>query len=119
MTQQDPLHTFVSKLGTARQVSKSRIWIEGKRLVDAGFTVGAYFVKEWLYEEGEPSAIALRLTKVGDGDVMTTAPCKVSGKDSKPIIDITGASVRDVFGSRFDHVTCVFELGRITITGAA
>ena len=29
-----------TKLGTARRVERSRIWIEGKRLTAAGFAVG-------------------------------------------------------------------------------
>lgn len=35
--------TFTTVLGTNKKVPKSRIWIEGKRLVDAGFTVGARY----------------------------------------------------------------------------
>jgi hypothetical protein len=111
-----PLHTFVTKLGTARQVSKSRIWIEGKRLVDAGFTVGQYFVKEWDPVDGVQTLLLMLVT---ENDVITEAPCKVSGKGDKPIIDITGEAVREGFGKDFENVQCVFEPGRICITGAA
>jgi hypothetical protein len=101
---------FTTKLGTARTVPLSRIWIEGKRLVDAGFTVGQYFVKEWHPEKPE-----LRLALVDENDVLDTMPCKVSGKGATPIIDITGALVREVFGSRGTQVECTFEDGVITI----
>jgi hypothetical protein len=83
---------FRSKIGTARQVPGSRIWLEGKRLVDIGFTVGKNFVKEWDEEAG-----TLTLTLVGKNDILATAPCTVSGKGEKPIIDITGAQVREFF----------------------
>jgi hypothetical protein len=112
-----PLHVFESKLGPAKGVQRSRIWIEGKRLVDAGFTVGQYFVKEWKGRPDSPDKLVLVL--LADDDVINTAPCKVSGKGDKPIIDITGALVYDVFGDYFEKVEVAYYPGRIEIRGLA
>lgn len=110
--------TFRTKLGTARRVERSRIWIEGKRLVDAGFTVGSYFAKRWMAPDQCSTTqyaphLVLKLLK--PNDVLATAPCKVSGKGAKPIIDITGEAVRDFFG-KGTHVEVEFRKGLITIS---
>ena len=97
-----------TKLGTARRVERSRIWIEGKRLTAAGFAVGRYFIAEW---QGE----ALTLTLLDEDTIIADAPRKVSGKGDKPIIDITGAQVRETFGHR-SHVRASFGEGVIRIT---
>jgi hypothetical protein len=104
---------FKTKLGTAKGVERSRIWIEGQRLVDAGFTVGRYFAKVY-----ENTTTQLELVLLVEDDVIATAPCKVSGKGEKPIIDITGEFVRDTFGVLGTHVECTFTRGRITIRPA-
>ena len=78
---------FVSKIGAARRVEGSRVWIEGNRLVAAGFTVGVrYNLTE---ADGQ-----LILTLASDGQR------KVSGKGDKPIIDVTGDLIRRVFANR-------------------
>jgi hypothetical protein len=112
------MEKLVSKLGTARQVPRSRIWIEGKRLVEAGFTVGKYFYKEMgMRTDTDDLQARLVLTLAADGDVTNVMPSKVSGKGAKPIIDITGACVRDNFGFMFSHVEVTFEPGMIVIVG--
>ena len=78
---------FITKIGTARQVPGSRVWLEGTRLVAAGFTVGLRY----------------NLTEI-DGQLILTLAVdgqrKVSGKGIKPIIDITGDLIRRVFAGR-------------------
>lgn len=108
------LVTFRTKLGAAKKVPLSRIWIEGKRLVDAGFTVGSFFGKNVAFE-GPPKLVLMLLKP---DDVSATAPCKVSGKGEKPIIDITGELVREYFGGHGTHVDVTFEQGKITIRPA-
>ena len=80
-------HMFITKIGTARQVPGSRVWIEGNRLVAAGFSVGLRY----------------NLTEI-DGQLILTLAVdgqrKVSGKGIKPIIDITGDLIRRVFANR-------------------
>jgi hypothetical protein len=100
---------FVSKLGAAKGVARSRIWIEGKRLAEIGFVPGAYFVKEWgahadATKGHVPGASFLELTLLKGDEILATAPCKVSGKGDKPIIDITGEKVREAFGE-FEKVS--------------
>lgn len=109
---------FRSKLGTAKGQPRSRIWIEGKRLVDAGFTVGRHFVKV-VCDESHGADRRFELELLKPDDVLSTAPCKVSGKGEKPIIDITGEVVRDVFGSCGTHVDVTFAKGKIIIRPAA
>ena len=78
---------FISKIGAARQVPGSRVWIEGNRLVAAGFTVGVRY--NLIEADGQ-----LVLTRAADGQR------KVSGKGDKPIIDVTGDLIRRVFAGR-------------------
>ena len=78
---------FTTKVGTARQVPGSRVWLEGTRLVAAGFNVGLRY--DLLELDGQ-----LILTLAADGSR------KVSGKGIKPIIDITGDLIRRVFANR-------------------
>jgi hypothetical protein len=89
---------FQTKLGTTRAGVRTRIWIEGARLVAAGFNVGCYFTKEW-----DAKARTLRLVILHcDGTAeklreLGVPVAKVSGKGTKPIIDITGALVAATF----------------------
>ena len=97
--------TLTTKLGTARRVPRSRIWIEGSRLADCGFTVGA----SWHLFHADKS---LRLV-LGTSDGIRTR--RVAGKHgTHPIIDITGDVVRDTFG-HVDHVTVSFSHGSIVV----
>ena len=107
---------FITKLGVARKVPRSRIWIEGKRLVAAGFTVGKYFYKEWNIIDQDPADLSLVLTLAKATDVMGNMPCKVSGKGEKPIIDITGEAVFEAFGRRVTHVEVYYMKGEIQIS---
>ena len=92
--------TFTTVLGVNKKVPKSRIWIEGKRLVDAGFGVGQRYHRT-AFEN------AIELTIHPDGAF------KVSGKGDKPIIDITGKVVTERF--KGDKVNVVFNAERGTI----
>jgi hypothetical protein len=106
---------FRSKLGTAKGVERSRIWIEGKRLVDAGFKVGSYFTVFGV-SGGPDSSLGLLLAK--PGQVFSRAPSKVTGTRTRPVIDITGEIVRTMFGVHGTHVDVVFSKGEITIRRA-
>jgi hypothetical protein len=89
--------TFTTKLGTTSKAGeRTRIWLEGKRLTAHGFTPGALYRRNW-------NAADRRLTlRVIDQDhfdqLARDEKGTVSGKGDKPIIDIVGAKVRDVFG---------------------
>jgi hypothetical protein len=95
------MDTFTSKIGTSRQIPASRVWIEGKRLVGAGFVVAARYT----------------LTEVGSTLVLTLAvdgKRKVSGKGETPIIDVTGDTIRRMFAGR-ETVTVDYTNGKIVI----
>ena len=93
MTTQD--YTVRSNRGAAR------IWIEGNRLVSAGFTRGRYFT---LSHDGDTLKLSL-------ADKVAGAR-KVSGKDIKPIIDLTGKSVPFAIGT---NVAILYSTDSITI----
>ena len=75
---------FKTVLGACKGTPRHRIWIEGKRLVASGFVRGARYQRIVV-----PECITLTLDDEGT--------YKVSGKDEKPIIDITGAYVAHTF----------------------
>ena len=95
------METFTSKIGTSRQIPASRVWIEGARLVRAGFIVTARYT---LIEVD--GMLALTLAETGAR--------RVSGKGDKPIIDITGDLIRRVFAGR-ETVTVDYTVGKIVI----
>jgi hypothetical protein len=101
------METFKTKLGTTRAGERTRIWIEGKRLVEHGFPVGTRILKTWYSDEGK---LVLRIP-VEPEDANAT----VSGKGEKPIIDITGKLVVSTFGD-VSHVIVTYHKGRIVIT---
>lgn len=95
--------TFVSKLSTARRVERSRIWLEGTRLADAGFRVGKTYTKQW--SKGK----LVLVTGEDKGELGT-----ISGKGDRPIIDIVGLKVRETFPDA-THVKVTYDIGRVVI----
>ncbi len=105
---------MLTVIGTNHQKAMSRIWIEGKRLVESGFTVGKKYNRTYntTTENGQDFRIFLKLHPEGK--------YKVSGKGEKPIIDISGGIVREVFPDTGDDtarqvVEVVYGEGVITI----
>lgn len=99
-------------IGTNHGKAVSRIWIEGKRLVEAGFTVGLKYTRTTGRTEDGMDYIKLTLDREGN--------YKVSGKGDKPIIDTSGKVVRDVFPDSGDDtskqvVEVLYGEGVITI----
>lgn len=103
--------TFQTKLGTTRAGERSRIWLEGARLTAAGFKPGMQFLKAW----GAGSLVLATCTSKQFEAAGRDERGTVSGKDAKPIIDITGAHVRDTFGAG-SHVSVTYAHRTITIT---
>jgi hypothetical protein len=107
----NPDKTFTTKLGTTRAGERTRIWIEGNRLIAHGFYCTAQLQRIW--SEGK---LVLRIIDdVAFAALPVAERGTVSGKDGKPIIDITGARVSQTFGAA-THVTVTYRAGRITIT---
>lgn len=98
------MNPFKTVLGTNHKVARSRVWIEGNRLVEAGFKVGARYHRTTSGVTGD--GITLRLAPDGK--------YKVSGKGEKPIIDITGEAVRKTFPTG-DTVDVIYSPGVIVI----
>lgn len=97
------------KVGPSRGVARSRIWLEGDRVLAAGFAPGMMYTREW-------TADTLTLA-LGEGEGRATRG-KVSGKGEKPILDIVGDKVREVFGAHCERVEVSYEAGRITVRRA-
>jgi hypothetical protein len=99
------MKTQLTIIGTNHGKGTSRIWLEGKRLVEAGFEVGTRYDRShivFVLEEGGGSSrrgvvlrgIQLKLEPKGK--------YKVSGKGDKPIIDISGGAVTETFA---EHIS--------------
>ena len=98
--------TATVKIGLNR--GRRRIWIDGKRLHDAGFLGGAFYMCDV-----RPGAIDMALNPARPGRQR-----KVTGRpDGKPIIDIVGGDVETAFPTG-THVTVHFTPGRIRIRPA-
>lgn len=78
------MKTQLTIIGTNHGKGTSRIWLEGKRLVEAGFEVGTRYHR-YAFKAG------IQLIANPKGKY------KVSGKGDKPIIDISGKAVTDTF----------------------
>lgn len=104
-TSSNTLSAFRTVIGANKGVPRSRIWIEGRRLVEAGFTPGTRYDRS----HATPSGTGLYLFATPDGRY------KVSGKGDKPIIDITGALVARLFPAPQTHVVVTFKPGSIDI----
>lgn len=99
--------TFSAKLGTHRHGERSRIWLEGKRLIAAGFKPGMTSFVQWT-----PAQLTIHNSEtVGSFDEQRT----ISGKGDRAIIDITGSKVFDTFGKHGATVSVTFGDGVITI----
>lgn len=108
-----PEQTFTSKLGTTRAGPRTRVWLEGKRLLDHGFTHGTLIERQWdaakhrLVLRVIPAALFETLHRDNRGTV--------AGSAARPIIDIASTLVSSTF--KGDHVTVTYSAGQITITG--
>jgi hypothetical protein len=96
------MKTQLTIIGTNHGKGTSRIWLEGKRLVEAGFEVGTRYdricksrtSKEFGTLHGGIEFIELTANPNGK--------FKVSGKGDKPIIDISGGAVTETFA---EHIS--------------
>jgi hypothetical protein len=105
--------TFNHTLGKTRAGEGTRIWLEGKRLIDHGFVHGAFVMRTW--SEGR---LHLAVTSEGEWQTLPRSErTTVAGTAARPIIDITGAAVRDAFPSGKITATW-FADGRCIIKGA-
>jgi len=106
------MKTQLTIIGTNHGKGTSRIWLEGKRLVEAGFEVGTRY-------DRSISNVGIELNANPKGKF------KVSGKGEKPIIDISGRAVTDTFAEHISAcspktpvVEVNYSKGEILITSA-
>ena len=95
-------NVIVVKVGASKRIPQSRIWIEGWRLISAGFAHGTRYDVVWT-----DAGATLKLCPAGAR--------KVAGTIDRPIINITGASVRAL---GVDRVSVSFDHAVITIRKA-
>ena len=106
--------TLNTKLGTTRAGDRSRIWIEGHRLADAGFIVGKKFKRTWV-----PETQTLMLSLIESvSNLARSEYGTVSGKGDHPIIDIVGAKVMETFPTS-THVHVAYYKQLIVIEAAS
>lgn len=97
---------FTTKLGKSKGNARSRIWLQGARLIDAGFKPGLAYGATWTSD-----TLKLELS-IKDGQIEQR---RVTGTTRGPVIDIVGAHVVQVFGIVCDRVDVTFKAGVITI----
>ena len=90
---------FTTKIGAAKKIQRSRIWLEGERLASAGFTCGARYNVQW-HDTGATLTLCVNGAR------------KVAGTEFRAVIDITGANVRAL---DCDRVTVSFQHSVISI----
>lgn len=95
---------FITKLGTTKRAGlRSRIWLEGLRLLEHDFPHGALFKREWK----ERTLILERVTVPEWKNLEQAARGTVSGRRDRPVIDITGARVAETF--RTERVAVLYS----------
>lgn len=103
----------VHKLGVARGQERSRVWLEGKRLIEFGF--GHYKDFSATFGANRLELNVMR-SRTEANQVTAGNLYRVAGAVERPIIDIVGERVRDTFKG-FDHVSVKWEQGKIAMIG--
>lgn len=100
----------IYKLATSRAGERSRIWLEGKRLLAHGFYHQAKVHRKW--SDGK---LLLRVVNDKKFEALPrNERTTVAGSEDRPIIDITGAQVTSTFTGT--HVAVSFTKELISIT---
>jgi hypothetical protein len=103
--------TFTHKLGKTRAGEGTRIWLEGQRLIDHGFTHRATCQRKW----SEGKLIVVTVDPEAFDKLPRAERTTVAGSAARPIIDIVGEAVRAAFPS--GTVEATWSQGRIVIRG--
>jgi len=101
---------FQTKLGTTRAGERTRIWLEGKRLIAHGFNHAECVAREWSDGKLVLRAVGRATWEALPRDEKTT----VAGNAARPIIDIATERVATTFSG--SHVRVAYRAGHITIT---
>jgi hypothetical protein len=103
------MKTQLTIIGTNHGKGTSRIWLEGKRLVEAGFEVGTRYdrVCRKVARMNKDGVISPHQGEI-DLSLNPKGKFKVSGKGDKPIIDISGGAVTETFA---EHIAESYSSG--------
>lgn len=107
--------TFTHKLGKTRAGEGTRIWLEGQRLLDHGFTYRTTFCRKW---NDARDMLTIVLCSADEFEALPRADRgTVSGSDKRPVIDIVGQHVAQMFPG--GTIEATWAQGRITIRKGA
>ena len=101
--------SFAHKLGNTRAGNGTRLWLEGKRLLDHGFTHRATCERIW-----SENKLVIRIVPQ-DTLLPRANKTTIAGAIDRPIIDITGAQIARTFPS--GQVIVTWSLNSITVQG--
>jgi len=104
-------NTKLHSLGTSRAGNGTRLWLEGKRLQNHGFSHGTLCVRIWSHGLLTIRPCDQDLWNTLERDERTT----IAGSAARPIIDITGLQVARAFPS--GNVAVTWSHNQITIRG--
>ena len=116
------MQTSTNKIGHNR--GRRRIWLDGQRLKNAGFVGGQqYYLTKTIYNSFWKNELVLHFSPTHSTfDKEDINPVsgphqirKVKCVDGKPIIDIVGQLVKEVF-NEYTHVDVEYQDCRIVIT---
>jgi hypothetical protein len=102
-----------TKLGKTRAGERTRVWIEGDRLLAHGFKPGSKFLRKWTDDN---KLVLTACTVAQFNDAQHGARGTVASKGKHPIIDIIGQAVAEHF--KGTHVSVTYATGKITISDA-
>jgi hypothetical protein len=101
----------VHKLGTSRAGELSRLWLEGPRLIEAGFKHKLGFKRTVSENKMVLEIVNARAWE----ELPRSQKGTVAGSPDRPIIDITGSAVVEAFNRGFEQVTVNYLAGRIVV----
>ena len=104
-------NTKLHSLGVSRAGTGTRLWLEGKRLLNHGFTQGMTCKRIW----GDNRLIIHPLNADAWDMLERENRTTIAGTTDRPIIDITGAMVAACFPA--GQVMVTWAHGRIVIEG--
>jgi hypothetical protein len=104
----------IVKLFGSSAGERSNFWIEGQRLLEAGFNPGAQYTQIW-----SPDRLTFVTGTAETGARLTTSKTygrKVNTQGNHPAIRVEGVKLKALFGA-FKTVKVTYENERITVVG--
>ncbi len=99
----------IAALFGSKGVAHSHLWLEGKALTDARFSIGSEYTQMW--EKGKLTLVRGTVTPVTEG--VTAIHKKVTPGGKQPAIRIEGKRVRETF--KTEKVVVTYGIEKITV----